>query len=293
MPFCFCFARALRLKHRRLNLPQFGALCVCAGFDFVRPSVDQTYIEVFVRDQDGYRSTVISYPSGQAFLAVKPPKHFEIPESLVDEPRVPLLIDGFDDTLAMSDYFVLRDFKYRANGQSKRYLRIDPLLVGCLDQARRTFGKGNNGFVIKTAYKPLHDKTDSRRLSDNERTRLQAGLAVEVEPEVTGEENMRKLGLAFLNSCPSTLRLLRLGMTLGIGTMSFYVDVHPLTSDADRTFVNLYIREYYRNKGIPQDVTRSLQQAWRQMTKGILQSHISPTCLYASTYVHASIVLVY
>lgn len=108
-------ARLTFLDKPDTNIPLLGHAAVCAGFDFVR-NVDNVAIEVFVKLQDGFRTTLIPYPSGQVLLATAPPTkdsdEYSYPAELEHENKKPLLIDGAREDTALSTHFKIKDFKF-------------------------------------------------------------------------------------------------------------------------------------------------------------------------------------
>ena len=216
-----------------------------------------------MKAQTGFRTTLVTYPSGVTLIAVNPPipnmPDYAYPKDLESETRKPLLIDGFNEDLELSDDFKISDFKYKKN--KYRYLRIDPALVECLQQTRDDFGQG---FKVLKAYiaAPASKATDSS-WTRTQLSRFQMGQAVEIQPDGgSTDSEVEDLAKSVFRSCSPSLRVQRRGVSVAVRDQSLYVDIHPLTVATGQNFLELHLQ------GSRRRVWDNLQLYWNEVTKG-------------------------
>lgn len=218
-----CLFRALSLTfvehhvYTRYNgstkVDKLASLAVCAGFDYVKYT-NKDYIEVFVKEQAGYRTKLVPFPSGQVLISVDAPfgkeDEFSFPESAERESRKPLLVRSVDDQLNLANNFKIGEFK----DKSLHYLRIDPTMVECLETVRDAV---NEPIYVMKAYntKSLNKEMNSEWNRD-QLDRFQSGQAVVVQREDYSMGQTIELAKTLMSSCTPNLRMQRRGLDISI-----------------------------------------------------------------------------
>lgn len=209
---------------------------MCAGFDYVK-FTNTDFIEVFVKEQAGYRTTLIPYPSGQIFIAVDPPVNkpdeFTFPESLARESRKPSLLRSLDDTIPLSKHFTIGDFK----DKSTPYLRVDASIVECLDLIKDSFKEPIDimkAFTTKSSHNELNSEWDQSQLD-----RFQSGQAVVIQQEDQTMEKTMDLAKLLMSTCTPSLRMQRRGLELSVKQNGFCTSQSKLNG---ATYCSMYIK---------------------------------------------------
>lgn len=248
------------------NIPLLGHAAVCAGFDFVR-NVDNVAIEVFVKLQDGFRTTLIPYPSGQVLLAAAPSTkdsdEYSYPAELEHENMKPLLIDGASEDTGLSTYFKINDFKFEGH----RFLRIDSSLVECLDLTQKEF-KGK--IQILAGYRPKSANEQEVTWSRRQLARFQMGVAAEIISD--SDDEILDLAKLLMVTCTPFLRLQRRGLGIFVNQEgkweknSIYVDLYPLRDDNRMIDLKINVRRINKDMGC---MWNELKLYWSEITKGV------------------------
>jgi hypothetical protein len=253
------------LENKTVNIPILGHAAICAGFDFVR-NVDNKAIEVFVKLQDGFRTTLIPYPSGEVLLAVAPPStendEYSYPEGLENENKKPLLVDGAREDIKLSKHFKVRDFKFEGH----RFLRIDSSLVEWLDLTQQEF-KGK--IEVLTGYRPKSANEQEVTWTRRQLARFQMGQAAEIM--TTSNDEVLALAKMLMVTCTPFLRLQRRGLGIhvkqykDVGITSIYVDLYPLRNDNRMIDLKINVRNINKDT---ECMWNELKLYWSEITKG-------------------------
>lgn len=213
-----------------ITLGKLATLAVKAGFDFVQYN-NPNFIQVFVSQQDNYRSQVTFFPSGLMPQGIPISNLFdEIEYSLMkahkSEPRKPLLLDGYDSNTKLSERYRISDFQ----APGFRYFRIDEAIVQCLERVSEDLGEkveviSGSGYRVRSLNL---DNIDIRQ--KEERYRFQLGQAVEIRlgSNNSSVQSLIDLGKSVLRSCPIVTRLQHRGIGLGCHIDRLYMDVRPI-----------------------------------------------------------------
>lgn len=253
-------------EHPSVNIPILGLAAICAGFDFVR-NVDNEAIEVFVKLQDGFRTTLIPYPSGEVLLAVSPPSaennEYSYPEGYEFENKKPLLVDGARKEIKLSKHFKVGDFKFEGH----RFLRIDSSLIECLDLTQQGY---KEKIQVLTGYRPKSANEQEVIWNRRQLARFQMGQAAEIT--VNNNDEVLVLAKMLMVTCTPFLRLQRRGLGIHVkqhnelGENSIYVDLYPLRND--NRMIDLKINVGNINKDT-ECMWDELKLYWSEITKGM------------------------
>ncbi|XP_061198096.1 uncharacterized protein LOC133206181 [Saccostrea echinata] len=257
-------ARLTVKENPNVTIPILGHAAICAGFDFVR-NVDNVAIEVFVKLQDGFRTTLIPYHSGEVLIAVAPPSseegEYSYSAEFDHENKKPLLVDGAREEIKLSKHFKIGDFKFEGH----RFLRIDPSLVECLELTQQDFrGK----IQILTGYRPKSANEQEVAWNRRQLARFQMGQAAEIMPR--SDDEVLNLAKMLMVTCTPFLRLQRRGLGVHvkqleeIGKNSIHVDLYPLRDD--NRIIDLKINSKINKE--TECMWNELKLYWSEITKG-------------------------
>lgn len=235
---------------------------VCAGFDVVRYT-SPDFVDVFVRRQNGFVERKIYYPSGRGFVSVQAPENvtseYSYPAELVTEARHPPLIDGHNDSLHLSKYYAISDFKDKAD----RDFRLDPALVECLEEASEELGRKVE-IVPLFAYKTRSSNIlNQHLLHPEERVRHQAGQAARVNlGKANSNKDLIKLGKSLMRKCLPLFQQQQRCIGIGCHNDSLYVDIRPVMAGEETSLMHVW------NSG-GDEVFRELHDAAETVNKGM------------------------
>lgn len=241
---------------------------ICAEFDFVRYTSPQI-IDVFVRRQDGFIEWKSYFPSGRGFVSVRSPENltseYGYPRALITEAQKPALIDGYDDTIHVSKYYTISDFKDNAN----RDLRLDPGLVECLQEASEELGRKVD-IVPGSAYKTRSaNLINYDILNREERLRHQAGQAARVKLGKSGRTiDLVRLGKSLMRKCIPLLQQQQRSVGIGCYSDSLYIDVRPIWAGEETAPMHVW-------NSAGDDVYKELQEAADEVNNGKIDLCIS------------------
>jgi hypothetical protein len=192
---------------------RLASLSVCAGFDFVK-YLSTVSIEVFAKEQSGYRTSLNAYPSGEVLISVAPPldhpDEYSFPDTLEHESRKPALVRTLNDHMKLSKHFTTGDFK----DKSSSYMRVDSTLVECLEMTKQSF---NQGIYILKAYttKSTNNEMNSE-WNQGQLDRFQMGQAAVIQDEEQSTKSAIELAKLLMSICTPVLRLQRRGLSISI-----------------------------------------------------------------------------
>ncbi|XP_067685171.1 uncharacterized protein [Haliotis asinina] len=215
---------------------QLHSLATCAGFDYIDSS-KSSYIDVYVKLQDGYKATIVPFPVTTVLAVGVQDEDYAYPPALIGESRKSLLFDGFNKDIALSQHFKISDFKH----SERRFFRLDASLVDCLELVVNDLGQDVR-VVPNTAYRSHSiNLRDMDHRHSQEKLRYQAGQAMHVKP-IAGKstEDLVNIGQSFLRSCSPTLRLQARGLGIGCHGDSLYIDIRPMTSGDVRDIADVW-----------------------------------------------------
>lgn len=237
----FRFCRAAKITSDKGNINRLATLAVCAGFDYVKYT-DSYYIEVFVKQQMGFRSQDVMFPSGHSLTAIPSSGlvdnvEYSIMSASVAESRKTSLFDGYTAEERLSDRYRISDFIC----PGYRFFRLDQTLVQCLERASDDLGHRiqvvpNSGYRVRSVNL---DNIDIR--TNEERFRFQLGQAVEIiSSHDKSTKGLIELGKSIIRACPVITRPQQRGIGLGCHTDKLYLDIRPIQQGQQDQFISIW-----------------------------------------------------
>ncbi|XP_061168900.1 uncharacterized protein LOC133178168 [Saccostrea echinata] len=208
-----------------LSNSKLANLAVLAGFDHVTKESD--HIIVSVRPATGVNTVIVNYPNLNMHETEPPAKdtvEYEIPAEADYSLMYPLLLDGFNDSIKLSDCYRIADLKI----QKYRYFRFDVKLLECLEEASSHY-EGCIKVIPGSGYRVRSDNNRNIELRHSEeKWRFSVGQAVEVGQGLSLKE-LSNLGLTIIRSCVKNLIPKRLILGIGAHSDRLYVDIREST----------------------------------------------------------------
>ncbi|XP_062572080.1 uncharacterized protein LOC134234049 [Saccostrea cucullata] len=208
-----------------LSNSKLANLAILAGFDHVTKESD--HIIASVRPATGVNTVIVNYPNLNMHETEPPAKdtiEYEIPAEADYSLMYPLLLDGFNDSIKLSDCYRIADLKI----QKYRYFRFDLKLLECLEEASSHY-EGCIKVIPGSGYRVRSDNNRNIELRHSEeRWRFSVGQAVEVGQGLSPKE-LSNLGLTIIRSCVRNLTPKRLILGIGAHSDRLYVDVRETT----------------------------------------------------------------
>lgn len=212
-----------------LSTSTLANLAVIAGFDHVTKESD--HIVASVRPATGVNSVLVNYPNVNMHETEPPVDdmvEYEIPAEADYSLTYPLLLDGFNDSIRLSDCYKIADLK----SNKFRYFRFDPTLLECMEEASSHYTEciaveSGSGYRVRSEN---NRNIDSRH--SEEKWRFSVGQAVEIGKGKTLEE-LKLLGLTVIRSCVQNLIRKRLILGIGAHKDKLYVDVRESSPAAE------------------------------------------------------------
>ncbi|KAK3093306.1 hypothetical protein FSP39_013914 [Pinctada imbricata] len=241
-----------------LTTHQLSNLAVEAGFDFVEQKGSSIY--TCVKATSGTTSHLMQYPKINLH-GVDPPTD-KIMEYLISPYAdyalsYPLLVDGKNEDIQLSDCYKIKDFKAR----NFRYLRLDTKLIECLDLASDYY-ESCIEVIPDSGYRShsLNNKNIDDR-HEEEKWRFNAGMAVEVRPRKNNAEQLEQMALTIMRSCLPDLRLKRLKLGMGTHSDRVYVDIRTSSSNDSTDIFQLWNVDN-------DELMNSVSETYKQLMKG-------------------------
>ena len=246
MKYLLLCYRALRIEkeqHSSIDLARISSLAICAGFDYVSYT-NVHFVELFVKPQEHFRANLVTYPSGRVLTGIslkntEYENEYIIPRVLMNESRIPLLIDGHDPSVKLGDQYSIADFQC----PGYRFLRVDPSLVECLELASEEFGRKLD-IISGSGYRSRSinfDNIDTRNIQ--ERFRFMVGQAVELKPHVGSKTpglDLIRMGISILRMCLPITRPQQRAIGIGCHKDRLYVDFRPINHNTEKRFIVLW-----------------------------------------------------
>lgn len=212
-----------------LSTTTLANLAVIAGFDHVTKESD--HIVASVRPATGVNSVLVNYPNVNMHETEPPVDdmvEYEIPAEADYSLTYPLLLDGFNDSIRLSDCYKIADLK----SNKFRYFRFDPTLLECMEEASSHYTEciaveSGSGYRVRSEN---NRNIDSRH--SEEKWRFSVGQAVEIGKGKTLEE-LKVLGLTVIRSCVQNLIRKRLILGIGAHKDKLYVDIRESSPAAE------------------------------------------------------------
>ncbi|XP_062588036.1 uncharacterized protein LOC134249705 [Saccostrea cucullata] len=217
-----------------LTNSKLANLAVLAGFDHVTKESD--HIIASVRAAAGVNTVIVNYPNLNMHETEPPVKdmiEYEIPAEADYSLTYPILVDGFNASVNLSDCYRIEDIK----SNDFRYFRFDEKLLECLEDAS-SHSEGCIKVISGSGYRVRSDNNrniDSRHTE--EKWRFSVGQAVEVGQGMN-QKQLYKLGLTIMRSCVQNLIPKRLILGIGVHSDRLYVDIRESTSTEE--FVKIW-----------------------------------------------------
>ncbi|XP_069118483.1 uncharacterized protein [Argopecten irradians] len=203
-----------------------ASLAVLAGFDFV--AIRGSFLDLYVRQQAGIRASITPFPLVN-LIDVNPPTNREEEYALIDE-DLPLY-DGQNPEQNLSNCYKIADINHQR--QPRRYFRVDPLLLECLEAASYEYGscvpvvKGS-GYRTKS----INDINIEERHAEETQNFIR-GKAVEIMPSNTGTDSLYELGLTIIRTCTALLRFKLMKVGVGSHSDRLYLDIRESSGPRD------------------------------------------------------------
>lgn len=209
-----------------ISISKFANMAVVAGFDHVTKEAD--HILVCVRPATGVNNVVVNYPNLNMHETEPPVKdiwEYEIPAEADYSLSYPLLLDGHNDSIKLSQCYKISDVKH----DKFRYFRFDPKLLECLEDASSDSSQcikiiPGSGYRVRS-----QNNRNIEIRHPEERWRFSVGMAVELGKDMSLVQ-LKKLGLTIIRSCVQNLVRRRLILGIGAHPDRLYVDIRESTA---------------------------------------------------------------
>ncbi|XP_061188851.1 uncharacterized protein LOC133197027 [Saccostrea echinata] len=208
-----------------LSTSKLANLAVLAGFDHV--TKESEHIIASVRAAVGVNAVIVNYPNLNMHETEPPAKdviEYEIPADADYSLTYPILVDGFNSSVNLSDCYRIADIK----SDDFRYFRFDEKLLECLEDAS-SHSDGCIKVIYGSGYRVRSENNrniDSRHAE--EKWRFSVGQAVEIGQGMN-QNQLYNLGLTIMRSCVQNLIPKRLILGFGVHSDRLYVDIREST----------------------------------------------------------------